>query len=95
MYYTAVAVVFGLVILYFAWAWIWPNRSKAPIQKPKPKQQMLLQGTALSWIDDELVRLNRAVTDRSLEIAKSDGRFLVTPDDMKQAYQEIIREEHM
>jgi histone H3/H4 len=58
-------------------------------------QQMLFMSSALE-LNDELTRsLANKMDLRSLEIAKADGRFLVTPADVKQAYEEIIREEHM
>jgi hypothetical protein len=61
----------------------------------RPVQSMLFMSTALD-VNDELTRgLSYKMSNRSLEIAKADGRFLVTPKDMKQAYNEIIREEHM
>ena len=60
-----------------------------------PKQQMLLQGIALEWRDKQVDCLFRKITERAIEISKIDGRFLVTTDDMKKAYEEIIREEHM
>lgn len=67
----------------------------AALRTGKPEQQMLFMGSALE-LNDELTRsLANKMDLRSLEIAKADGRFLVTPEDMKRAYEEIIREEHM
>ena len=86
----ACAVVgFGLVIRYALY-------DKKLTPKPESSQQHLLFMSAA--IDERaklLRRLEQQVTDRSVEITKADGRFLVTPDDMHKAYEEIIREEHM
>lgn len=59
------------------------------------EHQMLFMSAALE-VNDVLTRsLSNKMDMRSLEIAKADGRFLVTPDDMRKAYEEIIREAHM
>jgi hypothetical protein len=61
----------------------------------KPSQPMLFMSSALE-VSDKLTRQLQAKTEqRSLEIAKADDRFLVTLEDMKKAYDEIVREEHM
>lgn len=61
----------------------------------KPDNQMLFMSEALDISTALCTALIFKTEQRSLEIAKADGRFLVTPTDMKQAYEEIIREEHM
>lgn len=78
----------GLVALL-----LWKIPKDRPVETSN--QQMLFQGTALRWLDEQMDHLNRKASDRSLEIAEADGRFLVTPEDMKRAYEEVIREEHM
>jgi hypothetical protein len=59
------------------------------------EHQMMFMSTALDVSDVLTRRLSSKMEARSIEIAKADGRFLVTPDDMRKAYEEIIREEHM
>lgn len=56
---------------------------------------MLFMSAALDVNWDLTQALGSKMDLRSLEIAKADGRFLVTPEDMRKAYEEIIREEHM
>lgn len=80
----------GLIALYL---WNGGHLKERPVEAPK--QQILLQGIALEWRDKQVDCLFRKITDRALEISKADSRFLVTTDDMKKAYEEIIREEHM
>lgn len=77
------------------WYIVWGKPLKKPIFQPEADQQMLFMSAALD-VNDKLSRgLAVRMDARSIEIAKADGRFLVTPEDMRQAYQEIIREEHM
>lgn len=93
MYYTAAAILFGAIALYFLWAWIWPTGNKATMTLPAPSQQVLFMSAALTTLDESIASLTTKVESRAIEIAKADGRFLVTPDDMKKAYYELVREE--
>jgi len=63
------------------------------LEEEKIEQQMLFMSAAIIAGDALVDDLRRKIDDRSLEIAKADGRFLVTPDDMKRAYYELVREE--
>lgn len=72
------------------------GRESYETESPEYKgQKMLFMGAALDVSWDLSRKLQKKTEVRSLEIAKADDRFLVTPDDMRKAYDEVIREEHM
>lgn len=89
---------FGVV----AWYWIWgkplPDLGRESYNTESPEfkgQKMLFMRAALDTSWDLTFNFQKKLEERSLEVAKADDRFLVTPDDMKKAYEEVIREEHM
>lgn len=91
-----VLFIIGLAcLLALVWMALHQNNGKRPKPTQQNTQQMLYMSAALDVSDELISALGSKMDKRSLEIAKADGRFLITPEDMKKAYEEIIREEHM
>jgi superfamily II DNA/RNA helicase len=92
---TALLLMFLIAGVAALVVWLIPKIGSHLGNKIESKQQMLFMSAALDTSDDLTRALSKKMDARSIEITKADGRFLVTPADMKQAYEEIIREEHM
>lgn len=98
--------IFALLVTAFVGAVILEKACKAYHKKRRSgvvdskyltgkEQQMLFMSEALDMNVKITQKLARKMDERALEIAKAEKRFLVTPEDVIRAYQELLREEQI